>query len=94
MNQYRRGANLERKLVNEYADKKNTVLVGRFASSKCKGKIKVDVVVLSMEQDGSGSLKLIQAKKGKQNCKKERDKFHGTKLPTLATVTREFIEVK
>lgn len=89
MNYYRRGANAEREIVNRWASRASTVLAGRFASSKCKGKMRADVIVLT-----DRSLYLIQVKKGKQGFAAEKRTFNRVPLPRTVKVTRQFITIK
>lgn len=85
MNYYRRGANVERAAVTKHAEA-GALLTGRFASSKCKGKIKADVIALYPDR-----LVIEQYKKGKSSWKKEKEKFDQVKLPNEVLIVRKFI---
>jgi len=104
MNRYRKGANLEREAVNRHIAN-GAIFAGRFAGSKCKGKLKVDVIAVYLtpqdkytgdpfETREFGIVMFEQYKKGKGTCKKERQKFKRTKLPNYVIVKRNFIQVK
>ena len=93
-NPYRKGANLERKAVNNHIVN-GAIFAGRFSGSKCKGKLKVDVVALYGPSNwDTGQLVLEQYKKGKGSYKKEKTKFNKIKLPVLLDIKRNFIQVK
>jgi len=89
MNRYRKGANVEREAVNRHI-KNGAIFAGRFAGSKCKGKLKVDVIALY----SSGELYLEQYKKGKQSVTKEKRKFDKVFLPEILFISRNFVKVK
>ena len=103
MNYYRRGANVERAAVNQHI-KDGAIFAGRFAASKCKGKLKIDVVALYPPKQKSHTregiyyfpaiLVLEQYKKGKVSNSRDRKKFYAVDLPTWTHIRREFIEVK
>ena len=94
MNRYRKGANLEREAVNQHI-KNGAIFAMRGAGSKCKGKLKVDVIALYSGKGGFwGTLVLEQYKKGKQNCTKEKRKFYSLRIPDDLSVKRNFIQVK
>ena len=88
MSKYRKGAQAERDLVNHLTAQKETVLVGRFAGSKCKGKIKVDVIHLT-----KSCLYLYQVKKFKNKSTKwgkEHKRFFAVKMPDNVFVFRRW----
>jgi len=93
MNRYRKGANVEREAVNRHI-KDGAVFAGRFAGSKCKGKLKVDVVALYYRKGIGSVLYLEQYKKGKQSTKKEELKFMRVQLPYNVNIARNFVKVK
>lgn len=89
-NKYRKGANFERMGVLHHASVKTCVFAGRFASSKCKGKLKVDVVALHVK-NGKGILYIEQYKKTKVKKTKEISKFLNAKLPKTVKLKPRFI---
>jgi len=94
MNRYKKGADVERAAVNQHI-KNGAIFAGRMAGSKCKGKLKVDVVALYMfSSTAPGILILEQYKKGKSNYTKERKVFNRVQLPSSLDVVRKFIQVK
>ncbi len=95
MNRYKKGADVERQAVTDHI-KNGALLAGRFAGSKCKGKLKVDVVALYPQNKfrPQGILVLEQYKKGKQSVTKEKKKFLKTKLPMYFETMTKFIQVK
>ena len=92
MNRYRKGANLEREAVNRHI-KNGAILAGRFAGSKCKGKIKVDVVAIypAVKLGKLGRIVLEQYKKGKGSFTRERIKFLSVSIPKVHFLERKFI---
>lgn len=82
---YVRGSSVERAAVNAH-EKNGALLAGRFAGSKCKGKIKADVIALYPDR-----LVIEQYKKGKSSWKKDKDKFDKVKLPTEVLIVKKFI---
>ena len=94
INRYRKGANLEREAVNQHI-KNGAIFAMRGAGSKCRGKLKVDVVALYPKIGIlKGVLVLEQYKKGKQSIKKEKKQFMKIKLPDKLEVIRNFIQIK
>lgn len=85
MNRYRKGANVERQAVTDHI-KNGAIFAMRGAGSKCKGKLKVDVIALY-----DGFLFLEQYKKSKTSFKKEKKQFFKVKLPKKLVIVRRFI---
>jgi len=97
MNRYRKGANVEREAVNRHI-KNGAIFAGRMAGSKCKGKLKVDVIAIYQPNTKKGELigtiYLEQYKKGKAKLKKEEKRFYKVKFPRFLIVQRKFIIVQ
>ena len=91
-NKYRSGANRERKAVNDHIAN-GAILSARFASSKCKGKIKADVIAIYLKAGNfyDGVVYLEQYKKSKGNYNSEAKKYLETKFPKRLFVVRKFI---
>jgi len=89
MSRYAKGANAERELVNKLAKRKGTIMVARCAGSKCKGKLKVDVVHLS-----NSRLDLYQLKKSKSSFKREKLAFEQVRVPSNVYVNTHFVVIK
>jgi len=87
MNRYRKGANCERQAVLRHI-KNGAIFAGRFAGSKCKGRLKVDVVALY-----PGQLVLEQYKKTTQSVAKERRQFISKILPENVRIVRNFVQL-
>lgn len=92
MNRYRSGANRERKAVNDHIAN-GAILSARFASSKCKGVLKSDVIAIYLKPRISydGVIYLEQYKKSKGNYNSEAKKYLETKFPKRLIVVRKFI---
>lgn len=104
MNNYRKGATVERKAVNDHIAK-GALFAGRFAGSKMKGCIKIDVIALypptvketTADQLGFYTppiLVLEQYKKSKGKFVAERKAFEMADIPVRCDIVRKFIEVK
>lgn len=87
MNRYKKGADAERKAVNEHI-RNGAIFSMRGAGSKCKGKIKIDVVTLY-----ENFLLLEQFKKSKTSYKKEEKEFLLVELPKEVKIKRAFNQV-
>ena len=88
INTARKGACFERLAVNNHI-KAGALLAGRFAASKCKGKLKADVV--AVYPDGKIVFQQFKnfAKLG--NFDKEKQSFLLTPFPKECIIVREFI---
>ena len=88
INTAQKGASFERLHVNKHITD-GAILSGRFAGSKCKGSLKVDVVAIY--PDGRVILQQFKnfAKLG--NFNKEKQAFLLTPLPKECILVREFI---
>ena len=84
MNKYRKGANRERQAVLAHI-KNGAIFAGRMAGSKCKGKLKVDVVALYPDH-----VYLEQYKTGKQRSLADANRFFKVKINPIVKVVRRF----